>query len=129
MGADDYLVKPFDLTELSARIAAVTRRSHGCAENILIVGEMEVDTRAKRVKVRNSFVALTAREYAILLCLLQRLNQIVSKRQLHDAVYAWADDVESNTMEVYIHHLRKKLGGDVIQTIRGMGYSINGTLA
>lgn len=128
LGADDYLVKPFDLGELSARIIAVTRRAAGRANNVLLVGDIEVDTVAKRVTYQGKVVALTAREYAILLCLLQRLNHIVSKRQLHDAVYAWADDVESNTMEVYIHQLRKKLGVDTIKTVRGMGYSISGQL-
>jgi DNA-binding response OmpR family regulator len=128
LGADDYLTKPFDLCELSARIVAVTRRTRGRANNVLIVGDIEVDTDAKRVTLQGNDVLLTAREYAIFLCLLQRLNHIVSKRQLHDAVYAWADDIESNTMEVYIHQLRKKLGADTIKTIRGMGYSITGTL-
>jgi two-component system, OmpR family, response regulator QseB len=127
-GADDYVIKPFDLDELAARIRAVVRRANGRASTTLHADDIEIDTAAKRVKQHGLNVELTAREYAILVYLLERLNRIVSKSQLQDAIYDWSSDVESNTIEVYVHQLRRKFGAETIKTVRGMGYIVESSV-
>ncbi len=123
-GADDYLVKPFDLGELSARILAVQRRSVAQASPTLRAGRLVIDQAARKVWAGGSEVELTAREWALLECLAQRAGAMLSKAQLEEALYAFGAEIESNAVEVYVSRLRKKLGADTIRTVRGLGYRL-----
>ncbi len=123
-GADDYLVKPFDLSELTARIAAVARRYTGNPNPLVTVGDIEVDLGARAVYRDGRSVGLTAREWALFEALVQRPGAILSKAQLEDRLYAFDSDVESNTIEVHVSRMRKKLGRQAIETVRGMGYRL-----
>jgi two-component system OmpR family response regulator len=123
-GADDYLVKPFDLSELSARIAAVTRRYAGHAQSCVQLGEFEINSEAHVLRKSGVDINLTAREWAILDAFIRRPQRLLSKAQLEDCLYAFGAEIESNTIEVYISRLRKKLGRDSIETVRGMGYKM-----
>lgn len=124
-GADDFLVKPFDLGELGARLRAVARRIAGRASSALVHGQIKVDAAARTVVLNDRPVSLTAREFAILLYLLEQRGRVVSKQQLQDALYSWRDEIESNAVEVHVHHLRRKLGREVIKTMHGLGYMID----
>ncbi|MDI4666886.1 response regulator transcription factor [Xanthobacter autotrophicus] len=124
VGADDYLVKPFDLFELSARIRAVGRRYAGNPNPLVTLGEIEVDLAARSVRRAGRVVALTAREWSLFEAFVQRPHQLMSKPQLEERLYSFDAEVESNTIEVYIARLRKKLGADMIETVRGMGYRL-----
>jgi len=123
-GADDYLVKPFDLYELSARIAAVARRYSGNPNPQLLFGDLSINTSDHTIKRAGSKIDLTAREWALLEALIQRPGALISKSQLEERLYEFGAEIESNAIEVYISRLRKKLGADSIDTVRGMGYRL-----
>ena len=123
-GADDYLVKPFDLAELSARIGSVARRYTGNPNPIITHGTLEIDRAAKSIRRAGKPIALTAREWALFDAFLARPGQLLSKAQLEEKLYAFDSEVESNTSEVHVSRLRKKLGNDVIDTERGLGYRL-----
>jgi len=123
-GADDYLVKPFDLQELTARLKAVARRYSGNPNPIVKIGELEIDIAARSIIRAGKSVSLTAREWAIFEAFLQHPNNLLSKSQLEETLYAFDAEIESNTIEVHISRMRKKLGAGIIETVRGMGYRL-----
>lgn len=123
-GADDYLVKPFDLAELSARIGSVARRYAGNPNPIVSHGALDIDLAARSIHRNGRPVPLTAREWALFEAFLSRPGQLLSKAQLEDKLYAFGSEVESNTIEVHVSRLRKKLGPDIIETERGLGYRL-----
>lgn len=124
LGADDYVVKPVDMEELAARLHALIRRSGGHAAPRLCIGQVEIDPAAHRVWREGQEVELSAREFAILELLMQNAGRVLTRAQIEESLYGWGDSVDSNTVEVFIHHLRKKLGADFIRTLRGIGYSV-----
>jgi two-component system OmpR family response regulator len=124
-GADDYVVKPFDLGELAARVQAVARRSAARPASAFRAGEVRLDLEERRASVAGAEVALTAREWAILERLLQRPGAVVPRERLEEAIYAFGEEVESNALEVHVSRIRKKLGAALIATLRGIGYRIN----
>jgi two-component system OmpR family response regulator len=123
-GADDYLVKPFDLGELSARIHAVARRAQQRAAPVIALGDLRIEPATRTVSIGGSALDLTAREWAVLERLAQRPGAIVSKEQIEEALYAFGSEVESNTVEVYVSRLRKKIGQERVTTVRGLGYRL-----
>src|SRR5207247_446343 len=123
-GADDYVIKPFDLNEIAARLRALLRRGAGRADPVLAFGELELNQATRELRVRGEPVALSAREFALLEALLARPGAILSRAQLEEKLYGWNDPVESNAVEVHIHALRKKLGADLIRNVRGVGWMV-----
>jgi len=123
-GADDYLVKPFELDELNARIRAVVRRHSGRAETTLAHGGVVLDPATRQVTRHGEPVLLSAREFAVLEALMARPGALLSRAQLEDRMYGWGEEIESNAVSVYIHQLRKKLGADFIRNVRGVGYCV-----
>jgi two-component system, OmpR family, response regulator len=123
-GADDYIVKPFDLDELAARIRAVLRRRAGRADSVMRAGDVTLDPASHRVTLRGQDLVLSARELAVLEALLHRRGAILSRAQLEERIYGWGEEVGSNAVEVYVHALRKKLGADFIKTVHGVGYVV-----
>jgi two-component system OmpR family response regulator/two-component system response regulator QseB len=121
-GADDYAVKPFDLHELAARLRALIRRSAGDAAPVLRMDEIELDPAARRVRFKGKPVELPAREYALLHTLMLSAGRVLTREQLTERLYAWGEELESNAIDVHIHHLRRKLAPHLIRTVRGVGY-------
>ena len=125
-GADDYLVKPFELDELNARIRAVLRRHAGRAEPLLAAGSVTLDPANRRVTLDGAPVVLSAREFAVLEALMSKPGAVLSRSQLEDRLYGWGEEIESNAVTVYIHQLRRKLGSEFIRNVRGVGYFVDG---
>jgi DNA-binding response OmpR family regulator len=124
MGADDYLVKPFDLLELCARLRAVGRRAAGPGSATLQCGAVRLERDTRTVTLDQQPVPLTHREFRVLEVLMRNLNRVMSREQIEQSLYGWGEEIESNAIEVHVHHLRRKLGRSLIQTIRGVGYRI-----
>src|SRR5258706_5811147 len=123
-GADDYVVKPFDLNELAARLRALLRRGSGRAGKLLASGDVEIDPATREVRFKREPLAVSPREVALLQALLTPPCVILSRAQLEGKLYGWNDPVESNAVEVHIHSLRKKLGADFIRNVRGVGWMV-----
>ncbi|MDH5330440.1 MAG: response regulator transcription factor [Aquincola sp.] len=121
-GADDYLVKPFELDELLARLRALGRRQAGRASTVLEVADLRLDPATREVSRGGRPVLLSAREFALLQALMERPGAILSRAQLEDRLYGWGEELESNAISVYMHQLRRKLGDDLLHTVRGLGY-------
>ena len=123
-GADDYLVKPFDLAELLARMRALLRRQAGRARDLIEIGALRLDPAAHTLEYQGQPVALSAREFTLLHALMEKPGAVSSREQLEDRLYGWGEEVESNAVEVHIHNLRRKLSPGVIRTVRGVGYRL-----
>jgi DNA-binding response OmpR family regulator len=124
LGADDYVVKPVDLDELAARLHALVRRAHGKPQALLQVRDVALNPAARTVQRQGALVVLSTREFDVLEALLLNAGRVLSREQLEQHLYRWGHEVESNTIEVHIHHLRRKLGAGLIDTVRGVGYIV-----
>jgi two-component system OmpR family response regulator/two-component system response regulator QseB len=123
-GADDYVLKPVDLHELAARLRALVRRSSGQAAERLTVQDLELDVAARVLRRAGVEVPLSTREFDVLHALLRATGRVLSREQLEQQLYGWGQEVDSNAIEVHVHHLRRKLGHELIRTIRGVGYAL-----
>lgn len=124
VGADDYVVKPVDLHELGARLRALVRRSHGQPQECLRAQDVVLDPAARSVLQAGAPITLSAREFDLLHALMLNAGRVLSREQLEQHLYSWGQEVDSNAVEVHIHHLRRKIGGTLIQTVRGVGYML-----
>src|SRR5450631_1524797 len=125
VGADDYVVKPVDLHELAARLRALVRRAHGQPQECLAAQDLTLDPAGRSVQQAGLPVALSAREFDLLHALMLNAGRVLSREQLEQHLYSWGKEVESNAVQVHVHHLRRKLGSDLIQTVRGIGYMLS----
>lgn len=123
-GADDYVVKPVDLSELAARLRALVRRASGVAQERLQCGDVMLDAASRQVWRGGEPVSLSTREFDLLQTLMLHAGRVLTREQLEQQIYRWGDEVESNAIEVHVHHLRRKLGAGLIQTVRGVGYLV-----
>lgn len=126
-GADDYVVKPVAIAELAARLRALARRAAGSADSRLVAGEVELDTSSREVRCRGELVEVPPREFAVLAELMQHAGRVLTREQLESRLYEWDRSLESNAIEVHVHHLRRRLGAEVIRTVRGVGYVVPAT--
>lgn len=124
-GADDYLVKPVELKELRSRVRALSRRSHGFSAPERVLGEIRINSASQQVWFRGAKVELSRREFVVLAEFVNRPGQVLARGQLEEALYGWDEGVESNALEVHIHHLRRKLDSKLIKTVRGVGYKLD----
>ena len=124
LGADDYVIKPVDLNELAARLRSLVRRATGQLQERLVCGAVALDPLARQVWLGDAPVTLSIREYDLLHTLMRNAGRVLSREQLEQQMYSWGYEVESNTIEVHIHHLRRKLQPELIQTVRGVGYTV-----
>jgi len=124
LGADDYVVKPFDLLEVNARLRAISRRREGRAAPLIEYANLVLNPAAREVTQDNLLVELSSYEYVVLEMLITHNGRILSRKFIEESLYGWDEGVESNAIEVYIHHLRKKLGKNLIRTVRGVGYTV-----
>ncbi len=123
LGADDYLIKPVDINELAARLRAISRRFLGHVQNELVIREVTLDASQRTVKYKNQLIVLSGKEFDVLHGLMLNAGRVLSRGQLEQRLYSWGHEVDSNAVEVHIHHLRKKLAPELIQTVRGIGYT------
>lgn len=124
-GADDFIFKPFDLDELATRIRSATRRANGRARELIYHADLKIDTAARTVRRQQEIIPLSIKEFGILLRLIQQAGQTVTRAQLEESLYVWGEGIESNAIQVHVHHLRRKLGKDLIRTIHAVGYTID----
>ena len=124
LGADDYLAKPFDIDELDARLRAMSRRLGGATASILSVGDLRLNLATRELTKGDQPIDLSRREYALLRAFMENRGKVLTREALEGKLYAWGEEVASNALEVHIHHLRRKLGADLIKTVRGIGYSL-----
>lgn len=129
LGADDYVVKPVDLNELAARLRALVRRAHGQPQECLTAGTVKLDPAARSVEQGGVPVTLSTREFDLLHALMLNAGRVLSREQLEQHLYGWGQEVESNAIEVHVHHLRRKLGNAIVRTVRGVGYLLQREVA